>query len=64
MILKGIAMGKTYREIQGDILVKSINTVEKRMENLRKRGYVRWVRYERERRLTDAGRELLRKALS
>jgi Mn-dependent DtxR family transcriptional regulator len=64
MILKGIAQGKTYREIQRDTLHKSTNSIRERMELLKRDGYITYEHYSRERRLTEAGRELLRKALS
>ena len=63
MLLKGVAMGKTYRQMRDDILCHSVNTVKERMERLRRDGYVKYARYDRERRLTDLGRELLNKAL-
>jgi Mn-dependent DtxR family transcriptional regulator len=63
MLLKGVALGKTYRQMRADILCRSVNTVKERMERLRRDGYVRYERYDRERRLTDKGRDLLKSAL-
>ncbi len=65
MILKGLMLGKTLREIQTDILARSHNTVELRIDNMIRGGYIKkHERYSRTWELTDMGREEVRKFIS
>lgn len=65
MILKGLMLGKTLREIQADLLAKSHNTVTVRIEALIEGGYLKKHEYySRTWELTDKGREEVRKYIS
>lgn len=65
MIMKGLIMGKTLREIQTDVMAKSHNTVEERIKRLIVGGYIKkHERYSRLWELTDKGRGELRKYIS
>ncbi len=65
MILKGLMMGKSLREIQTDILAKSHNTVQLRINDMIDGGYIKpHEHYSRNWELTDKGREELRKYIS
>lgn len=64
MIMKGLLMGKTLREIQYDVLARSHNTVKERIDAMIAGGYVKHERYSRTWELTNLGRDELRKYTS
>lgn len=65
IIMKGLLLGKTLRALQEDILAKSHNAVEERVNRLIDNGYIKkHEKYSRLWELTERGREEVRKYIS